>query len=1071
MVVLTTIVLLLSPPLTFARALSIGRSQETRAEASKPAANPPDLRKLEVGKPLEREMQGGESHLYEIALDAGQYLYVVVEQRGMDVAVQVIAPDGKPLMEVDSPNGAQGDEPVMLIAEAAGVYRLNVASLEKAVPAGKYEIRVKELRAATATDRALIEQNRVLQEASQLSQEVGQLYGAGKYDAALPLAERALAINEKVLGAGHPDTAEPLNNLALLYQAKGDYAKAEPFLIRALAINEKALGAAHPDTATSLNNLAALYNAKGDYAKAEPLYLRALAIREKALGAGHPLTAQSLSNLALLYQAKGDYAKAEPLYVRALAINEKALGVEHPSTALSINNLAALYYSKGDSAKAEPLYLRALAIKEKALGAEHPDTATSLNNLAALYNAKGDYAKAEPLYVRALAIREKALGAEHPTTSQSLSNLALLYQARGDLVKAEPLYLRALAIREKALGAEHPDTAETLNHLALIYRARGDYAKAVAYQSRCNDVSDRDLVRNLATGSERQKFTYLTQTSLYTDSTISLHTQSAPNDPEAKRATLKLLLQRKGRALDAMTDAIAALRRRVSPEDQTLLNQLQDVRSQLSVLTLRGPGREEAGKHRATLKALEEQEEKLQNDISQRSAEFRAQSQTQSQPVTIAAIQKALPSGAALIEFAQYRPVDPNEPDREKRFGSPQYVAYVLPSQGEPLWVNLGEAKPIDDAINVWRAVLRKDEDKPLSHIDREVKPAARKVDERVMRPVRRLLGQSRQVFISPDGLLNLIAFAALVDEKGRYLVKRYHFTSLTSGRDLLRLQEHLPSKQGMVIVANPDYGPMSGAAAGRGLKSLKPQIVEQGQVAATSDGAAQTSEVAFSQVEFPQLTGTEQESLALKALLPEATTMVRLQATKAAVKQVNAPSILHIATHGYFLEDLVTGSAREERGLSINGQPKASATRIENPLLRAGLAMAGANLHHSDYEGILTALEVSGLNLWGTKLVVLSACETGVGEVQNFNGVAGLRRALVLAGSESQMLSLWKVDDNATRDLMIDYYTRLKAGQGRSEALRQVQLKMLASPNYRHPYFWASFVESGEWANLDGKR
>ncbi len=942
-VMLTASVLLLSLSPTFARGVSNPQSQETRADAGKPASNPPDLRRLEIGKPIEREMRGGQSHTYQIALDAGQYLYVVVEQRGIDVAVQVIAPDGKPLMEVDSPNGAQGDEPVMLIAEAAGIYRLTVVSLEEAVPAGKYEIRVRELRAATATDRTLIEKNRVLQEASQLSQEVGQLYGAGKYDAALPLAERALAINEKALGAGHPDTAEPLNNLALLYQAKGDYAKAEAFLIRALAINEKALGA------------------------------------------------------------------------------------------------------------------------------EHPDTATSLNNLAALYNAKGDYAKAEPLYVRALAIREKALGPEHPSTSQSLSNLALLYQSKGELAKAEPLYLRALAIREKALGAEHPDTAETLNHLALLYRARGDYAKAVAYQSRCNDVSDRDLVRNLATGSERQKFIYLAQTSLYTDSTISLHTQSAPDDPEAKRATLKLLLQRKGRALDAMTDAIAALRRRVSPEDQVLLNQLQDVRSQLSVLTLRGPGREEAGKHRATLKALEEQEEKLQNDISQRSAEFRAQSQTQSQPVTIAAIQKALPPGAALIEFAQYRPVDPNEPDREKRFGSPQYVAYVLPSQGEPLWVKLGEAKPIDDAINAWRAVLRKDEDQPLSQIDRQVKPAARKVDERVMQPVRRLLGHTRQVFISPDGLLNLIAFAALVDEKDRYLVKRYHFTSLTSGRDLLRLQEHLPSKQGMVIVANPDYGPMSGAAAGRGLKSLKPQIVEKGNAAATSDGAA--SEIAFSQVEFPQLAGTEQESLALKALLPEATTMLRLQATKTAVKQVNAPSILHIATHGYFLEDLVTGSARDERGLSVGGQPNAPATRIENPLLRAGLALAGANLRRSDYEGILTALEVSGLNLWGTKLVVLSACETGVGEVQNFNGVAGLRRALVLAGSESQMLSLWKVDDTATRDLMIGYYTRLKAGIGRSEALRQVQLKMLASSRYQHPYFWASFVESGEWANLDGKR
>jgi CHAT domain-containing protein len=1069
MVALSAIVLFLSSPLTEAHAVTVARSPGIKPAASLPAQKPPDVRKLEAGKPIEREMKGGESHAYEITLAAGQYLYATVDQRGIDVAVQIITPDGKPLMEVDSPNGAQGDEPIMLIAEATGVYRLNVASLEQQAPAGKYEIRVKELRVATATDQALIEKNGILLAASQLSQEVGQLYGAGKYDAALPLAERALAISEQALGAGHADTAEPLNNLALLYQAKGDYAKAEPLLIRTLAINEKARGIEHPDTAYSLNNLAALYNAESNYAKAEPLYLRALAIREKVLGAAHPLTAQSLSNLALLYSAKGDYAKAEPLYVRALDINEKAGGTEHPSTALSLNNLAALYYAKGDSAKAEPLYLRALAINEKALGVEHPDTATSLNNLAVLYDARGDYVKAEPLYLRALAIREKVSGAAHPLTAQSLSNLALLYTSKGDSAKAEPLYLRVLAIREKVLGVEHPDTAETLNHLALLYRAKGDYAKAIEYQSRCNDVSDRDLVRNLATGSERQKLIYLTQTSIYTDATISLHTQSAPNDLQAKHVALNLLLQRKGRALDAMTDAIAALRRRVAPENQALLNQLQDVRSQLSVLTLRGPGREEVEKHRANLKALEEREEKLQNDISQRSAEFRAQSQLQ--PLTIATIQKALPSSAALIEFAQYYPVSLQETRREKRFGSPRYVAYVLPSQGESLWVELGEAKLINDAINAWRAVLRKDEDKPLSNIDREVKPAARKVDELVMQPVRRLLGHTRRVFISPDGLLNLIPFAALVDEKGRYLVNRYHFTSLTSGRDLLRLQEHLPSKQGMVIIANPDYGAMNGAAAGRGLKSLKPQVVSKSDTAATPDGAAPTSEIAFSQVEFPQLAGTEQESRALKALLPEATTMLHEQATKAAVKQVNAPSILHIATHGYFLEDLLIGSAREDRGWSISGQPKPPATRIENPLLRAGLALAGVNLHRSDYEGILTALEVSGLNLWGTKLVVLSACETGVGEVQNFNGVAGLRRALFLAGSESQMLSLWKVDDEATRDLMIDYYTRLKAGKGRSQALREVQLRMLVSKNHQHPYFWASFIESGEWANLDGRR
>jgi CHAT domain-containing protein len=978
-------------------------------------------------------------------------LNAVVEQRGIDVVVQVIAPDGKQLMEVDSPNGDQGPEPVMLITEAAGVYRFHVSSLEKNAPVGKYEISVKGLRAATVEDHELIGKNRVLQEATKLNQEVERLYGVGKYDAALPHAERALAIRENALGAEHPLVAQSLDNLAVLYYSKGEYAKAEPLYIRALAIREKVLGAEHPDVAISLNNLAFLYTSKGDYAKAEPLDLRALAIREKILSAEHPLTAASLNNLAELYLQKGDYAKAELLYIRALAIKEKALGAEHPSTATSLNNLAKLYHSKGDYAKAEPLYIRALAICEKTLGAEHPSTATSLNNLAALYTFKFEYAKAEPLYIRALAVREKTVGPEHRETATSLHYLALLYSSKGDYAKAEPLYIRALAIFEKALGTEHRDTAASLNSLARLYRARGDYAKAVVFQSRCNDVSDRDLIRNLASGSERQKLNYLNQTSSYTDSTISLHAQSAPADMNAKRAALKVLLQRKGRALDAMTDAIAALRRRLSPEDQTLLNQLQDVRSQLSVLTLRGPGREGLEKHKANLKALEEQEEKLQNDISQRSAEFRVQSQTQSQPVTIEVIQKALPKGAALIEFAQYRPSDPRETDKEKRFGKPRYVAYVLRDQGEPSWVELGEAKTIDDKIAAFRQALRNRRNGNVARL-------ARDVDAEIMQPVRNLLGHKGRVFLSPDGALNLVPFAALVDERHQYLVKRYSFTYLTSGRDLLRLQTKVQGKTAKVVIADPDFGKV------------------------TTTASSDRDRGALDDLYFPPLKATEAEARDLQRLFPDAMVLTKEQATEAALKAVDRPAILHIATHGFFLNDeqqLDSQAEGEKTRIVVRRKDKSQvkreddASQLVNPLLRSGLGLAGANQRTGSdgNDGILTALEAAGLDLWGTKLVVLSACDTGVGKVVNGDGVYGLRRALVLAGSESQMMSLWPVSDTGTREFMIEYYKRLKSGEGRSEALRRVQLKMLANPKRSHPFYWASFIQSGEWANLDGKR
>jgi CHAT domain-containing protein/Flp pilus assembly protein TadD len=1125
------------------------RYQQRQSARSNSGTNQSEVRRLEVGKPIERELKGGEEHAYEVTLVAGQYLDAVVEQKGVDVVVVVIAPDGKSLMEVDSPNGAQGPEPVQLITEAAGVYRLRVKSPDKSASVGKYEIRINELRAATDNDR-------VLQEAARLNKEVERLFRVGKYDAALPLAERALEITGKALGADHPSTATALDNLGGLYQEKGGYAKAEPLLIRALAIRENKLGKNDPLTGTSLNNLALLYRAegdlakaepllvraleiservfdkgdpdvaaslnnlgllyysKGDYRKAEPLLIRAVAIYQKALGEDHPLTAQSLNNLAGLYRAQGDFAKAEPLLIRALQISERVLGKDRLDTAQPLNNLAGLYRAKGDFAKAEPLYIRALAIREKildkdhldvaasvnnlallyssigdqskaeplfvralettekVLGKEHPSTANSLNNLASLYDSQSNYLKAEPLYTRALAIRERSLGKDHPLTGNSLHNLGLSCYSRGDYTKAEPLLIRALAIREKALGAQHPDTANSLNTLATLYRTIGDYTRAVEFQSRCNDVSDRDLTRNLASGSERQKLTYLNQTSFYADSTISLHVQSAPNDGKAKQAANKVLLQRKGRALDAMTDAIAALRRRLSPEDQELLNQLQDARSELSVLTLRGAGREGLEKHKANLKALEEQEEKLQNEISQRSAEFRAQSQSQSKAVTIEVIQKAIPRGAALIEFAQYRPVNPKEPDKKKRLGTPRYVAYVLPSQGESLWAELGDAESINEKIDALRKALRDKRRK-------DVKRLARAVDRDVMQPVRKLLGPTRRVFISPDSALNLIPFAALVDERGEYLVKRYHFTYLTSGRDLLRLQEKIKSENAPVVMADADFDKASNSNKVSDSQSATNNANSVNVANGSNSASDERVGPKLGEVEFEplgRLVASAEEAREVKRTLKRATVFLRGEATESALKQVSSPSILHIATHGYFLEEEVKPGSKTFKSTRIAVRRKrndsTASVKLENPSLRSGLFFAGANKGRSgDDDGVLTALEVAGLDLWGTKLVVLSACDTGVGEVLNGQGVQGLRRALVLAGSESQMMSLWPVNDRGTRDLMIDYYKALKAGLGRGEALRQVQLKMLKNPKRRHPFYWASFIQSGEWANLDGKR
>ncbi|WP_437299126.1 tetratricopeptide repeat protein [Sorangium sp. So ce426] len=882
----------------------------------------------------------------------------------------------------------------------------------------------------------------------------------GDYARAEPLYHRALGIREKALGSEHPDVATSLNNIAALYHTKGDYARAEPLYHRALGITEKALGSEHPDVAASLSRLAVLYDTKGDYARAEPLYHRALGIREKALGSEHPGVATSLDTLALLYAEKGDYARAEPLHHRALGIREKALGSEHPYVATSFNNLALLYHTTGDYTRAEPLYHRALGITEKALGSEHPDVATSLNNIAALYHTKGDYARAEPLFHRALGITEKALGSEHPDVATSLNNIAALYHTKGDYARAEPLFHRALGITEKALGSEHPDVAASLYNLAVLRQALGDVPGALRMIEQAASIQDRNAAILLNTGGDEQKRAYMATLRATTYVAVSSHVQFAPADEAARRLALTTILRRKGRVLDAMTHGLAALRRRAGTEDRSLLDKLSRVSAELSTLTWRGPEAQRPGQspedyakgqlaqYRANMARLDAARQTLEAEIGRRSPELKAELS----PVSLVQVQATVPDGAALVELFRYEPFNPSGTlAANTLWGKARYIAYVLQQNGDIAWADLGEAAPIEDAVGALR--------KALARAATDPRPAARALDALVMQPIRRILGPMRQVLLSPDGALNLVPFGALLDENGRYLVERYAFTYLPSGRDLVRLRATAPARQGAFVFAAPNYDRPAATSPPRN----------------TGDPPSDTNVAMW----FPPLASAAEEGRALGRQLPGAQVLLGADATERAVKALRGPRLLHIVTHGFFQQNQKEPHAPPQpvlldvgsRGLNAWGS---ALPHIENPLLRSGLAFAGANRRstgNDNDDGILTALEASQLDLNGTKLVVLAACETGVGDARSGDGVYGLRRALVMAGAETQVMSLWKVRDDATRELMQAYYDRLLAGGGRGEALRQAQLAMLANPDRAHPFFWASFIASGSDAALDGKK
>lgn len=334
-----------------------------------------------------------------------------------------------------------------------------------------------------------------------LNRQMLQHFQAGRYAAALPLAEQAVAMTEQKHGAQSAETAGALQRLAAIFLQQGRYANAEPLYKRALAARETVQGADHNDVGTALYGLALLYVSQARYGEAEPLYKRALAIKERALGPDHTEVGSTLYGLAALYVYEGRYAEAEPLYLRTLDIKQKVLGLEHSEVAATMHNIAVMYVLQQRYADAEPLYKRVIVIKEKLLGPDHPEVGTALYGLAQLYAQQRRPVQAEPLYRRALAIKEKALGPEHTEVGTTLHGIAQLYVQQRRFAAAEPLQQRVLTIKRKALGPDHPDTATALSDLAEANFAQERWAKAAEYWRASTEVTIRRVKRGTDGGA------------------------------------------------------------------------------------------------------------------------------------------------------------------------------------------------------------------------------------------------------------------------------------------------------------------------------------------------------------------------------------------------------------------------------------------------------------------------------------------------------------------------------------------------------------------------------------------
>jgi CHAT domain-containing protein/tetratricopeptide (TPR) repeat protein len=715
-----------------------------------------------------------------------------------------------------------------------------------------------------------------------------------------------------------------------------------------------------------------------------------------------------------------------------------------------VNNLARFYLDMGDYAKVAPLLRQALEIRKRVLGENHPDYAESLNNLAELYRAMGDYAKAEPLYRHALEIKKRVLGENHPAYAVSLNNLAVLYAAMGDYAKAEPLFRQALEIGKRVLGESHADYANSLNNLAWLYYCRAKVPAAEKCMGQALTLLTRWTQGGLASLRERQGIHLVAAQGW----ALSTYLSVAPAAGIKTEELYRHILNWKG-VVEARQDEDRLARDR--PELKETLKQLKQARARLAHQAFAVPPAGQRPVWLTQLDALRERVENLDSDLARTSAAFRrAQDHRRLSAADVAA---ELPPGSVFVDLLHYVHCSPPDGARGRLREERRLVAFVLRRGWAPVLVPLGASRPIDQAVWDWRNALEAGTPEPMV-------AAARELGRRVWEPLKPHLEGATNVVVAPDGALLYFPLAALPGSRpGTYLFEDLAIGYVSSAHRLVgtlvapsetKSENPEAKASGLLAIGGIDYQADPGGAA------PTEAVPTAGVLLAESQRAG-----------FKALAGTEPEVQRIGQLFgatfrqQPALVLTGVQPTEAAVKHELAQHrrYLHLATHGFFESPARVAALRARAksdgfGLVGVGSAEESAALALSPLLHSGLALVGAARKTEDAgpgaqgslpdreDGILTAEEVQSLDLRGTELVVLSACETGLGEGHYGQGVLGLQRAFHGAGARAVVASLWKVDDAATSVLMEQFYTNLWVKKmPKLEALRRAQLAVLNDP------------------------
>lgn len=857
-------------------------------------------------------------------------------------------------------------------------------------------------------------------------------------------------------GLGNDDVMSPQHYMqaGTVLMDIGSFNEAAVYHEEALRRLLRESGEFHPLTASALQGIGQCRQLQGLYTKARPFFDRALAVLRKI--GGHDLEiAVTINSLGQLHQALDHHDEALRCYQEALALRRSILEPEHWLVAESLNNVAGALRAVDRLEEATEAYQQFLDLPEKALDASRHLVPAVHAGLGTVLSQQGRHQEALQHDLQSLSLRRQG----NSTTDLDLGGaeknvgMALLNLDRAN--EAVPYLERAVALQKAMYGLAHRHTEDALFSLALAEAAGGREQCAFELAVEAGAVSSRRLGQSFGLSSERQRDEHLSGAETILRFMLQLAVQIQKHAgvlvPAVERAAFQQVLRLKGmrgEVLVLQMESIAGSHPELVPQIQELAT-LRNKMAHLALAASSGQAPVHGPSSRETLKQLAAQREEIEVRLAAQIPELAVQRRLQA--CDLASVSAALLPGSVLVEYLRapclnfqasfHRPAEYHPRDR--------YLAFVLPAArpAQACMIDLGDAARIDDLVSSCRDLF----DRPPEERPHDAADPRKELRQAVFDPLLPALGRGTRLLVAPDVSLAVFPLEALPSTPGRLLLDDYQISYLACGRDLLRFQSARPGQPGApIVIAAPDF-------------DLRVSAQSSSFAAASPGGWTEDTRG------FGPLDGTETEGKVVSALL-KVSPWLGPKALKEPLKLLRSPRVLHLATHGIHLPHPRAPKTGKLERLSAAAPDRDTFTYLENALYRSALALAGANtwLRHEPTpkeagNGLLTAEEVCSLNLLDTDLVVLSACETGTGDLQMGEGVLGLRWAFTVAGARTLVVSLWKVDDEATCALMIRFYNELSKQQPTDAALRAAQQSLRLDLRWRDPYFWSAFICQGD--------